>query len=293
MPRSMWRGAISFGMVAIPVRMYLATDSGGGVSFRMLCPHCLQPIKQQRHCPTSDRIVPWNETLRGYEVGKDRFVVLTDDELEKLPLKTTKTIDILEFVDAQEIPMGLYLKSAYFLEPEDVGTKPYYLLKRALAETRRLAIGKVALRDREHLAALQIHEQGLLLNTLNWPDEIRSTEELKLPEAQVKLSDKEVQMAVSLVENLTDTFKPERYKDEYREAVQRLVEQKLAGQPIEELAPAREEKVTDLMAALKASIDATKKKGARPAAAPAARARGNRPVAARTAVTAARRRRTA
>jgi DNA end-binding protein Ku len=286
----MWRGAISFGMVAIPVRMYVATDSGGGVSFRLLCPHCQLPIKNQRHCPTDDHVVPWNETLRGYEVAKDRFVILTDEDLERLPLKTTKTIDILEFVGRDEIPMGVYHKSAYYLEPEEVGAKPYYLLKKALAETGRLAIGKIALRDREHLAAVQIHDPGLLLTTLNWPDEIRSMEELKLPEKLVKLSDKEVQMAVALVENLTAKFKPEQYKDDYKEAVQMIVEQKLAGQPIPEVAQPREAKVTDLMAALKASIEATKKTG-KPAA-PAAR--GERRTAAKsTAVAAARRRRTA
>jgi len=290
----MWRGAISFGMVAIPIRMYVATDSGGGVSFRLLCPHCQQPIKNQRHCPTTDRVVPWNETLRGYEVAKDRFVVLSDEELEKLPLKTTRTIDILEFVSREEVPMGVYMKSSYYLEPEDVGAKPYYLLKKALEETGRLAIGKIALRDREHLAALQVHQQGILLNTLNWPEEIRSMEDLKLPEAQVKLSDREVQMAVSLVENLTDTFQPDRYKDEYREAVEHIVEQKLAGQPVSEVARPREEKVTDLMAALKASIEATKKKAAPPAeAAEPARGRPGRQAPAKKPAAETRRRKVA
>ncbi len=290
MARSMWRGAISFGMVAIPVRMYVATEAHG-VSFRLLCPHCQLPIKNQRHCPTDDRMVPWNEVLRGYEVSKDRFVILQDDELDKLPLKTTKTIDITEFVDREEVPLGLYLKSAYYLEPEDVGVKPFFLLKRALEETGKVAVAKVALRDREHLCLIQVQGNTLLCNTLNWPDEIRPVSELNLPEQSVRISDKEVKMATSLIENLSDAFKPERYTDDYKVALQQVVEQKLQGLEIVAPAPAPQAKVMDLMAALKASIEATKQKKEAPAKAVAARSRVK--VAAKTVSRPAARRRTA
>jgi DNA end-binding protein Ku len=178
----MWRGAISFGMVAIPIRMYVATEAHSGVAFRQLCPHCQQPIKQQRHCPVDDHIVQYAEVLKGYEVSKDRYVIFEDEDLDNLPLKTTKTIDIVEFVDRDEIPLGLYLKSAYYLEPEDVGVKPFFLLKRALTDTGKVAVAKIALRDREHLALIQVEGSTLLCNTLNWPDEIRSSQELNLPE---------------------------------------------------------------------------------------------------------------
>jgi DNA end-binding protein Ku len=270
----MWRGAISFGMVAIPVRMYLATEAQSTVSLRMLCPHCQLPIKQQRHCPTDDHVVPFNEVIRGYEVSKGKYVVLDDSDLDKLPLKTTKTIDIMEFVDATEVPLPLYLKSAYYLEPEEVGVKPYFLLKQALQDTGKVAVAKVALRDREHLCLIQVEGKAIMCNTLNWPEEIRSADELNLPEKSVKISDKEVQMANSLIENLSDTFQPQRYTDDYRAAFMQIVEQKLAGQEIVAPTAAAEPKVMDLMAALKASVEAAKqgkkKAGAEPARAAAA-----------------------
>ena len=282
MARSMWRGAISFGMVAIPVRMYVATEAHSTVSFRQLCPHCQQPIKQQRHCPVDDHVVAFSEVLKGYEVSKDKYVVMEDADLDELPLKTTRTIDIVEFVDRAEVPLGLYLKSAYYLEPEDVGVKPFFLLKRALEDTNKVAVAKVALRDREHLALIQVEGRTLLCNTLNWPDEIRSMDELNLPEQAVKINDKEVKMATSLIENLSDEFKPERYTDDYKAAFQELLERKLKGQPITGPAPTRAAPVMDLMAALKASVEATRRgKAAQPAGAAASKSRVK--VAAKTA----------
>ncbi|MDQ6708962.1 MAG: Ku protein [Candidatus Dormibacteraeota bacterium] len=293
MARSMWRGAISFGMVAIPVRMYLATEAHSAVSFRQLCPHCQQPIKQLRHCPQDEHVVPFNETLKGYEVGKNQFVIIDDSDLDKLPLKTTRTIDIVEFVDRGEVPLGLYVKSAYYLEPEDVGAKPFALLGRALAETNKVAVAKIALRDREHLCLIQVEGNALLCNTLNWPDEIRSTEELNLP-ANVKISDKEVQMATSLIENLSDTFRPERYTDDYKAAFQQIVDQKMKGEKVTVATPTQDAPVMDLMAALKASVEATRQ-GARkaPAAKPAARAAKAKVAAKVSAARPAARRRTA
>jgi len=272
MARSMWRGAISFGLVAIPVRMYVATEAHSAVSFRQLCPHCQLPIKQQRHCPTDDHVVAFNDVLKGYEVAKNQFVIMDDEDLDKLPLKTTRTIDIVEFVERNEVPLGLYIKSAYYLEPEDVGVKPFSLLKRALEDTNKVAVAKVALRDREHLCLIQSEGDTLLCNTLNWPDEIRSTEELNLPK-NVALNDKEVSMATSLIDNLTDTFKPERYTDDYKAAFQQIVDQKMQGLKVTAPTPTQEPRVMDLMAALKASVEATKQgrkaEAAKPAAKPA------------------------
>lgn len=270
MARSMWRGAISFGMVAIPIRMYLATEAHSAVSFRQLCPHCKLPIKQQRHCPTDDHVVAYNDVLKGYEVGKNQFVIIDEEDLDKLPLKTTKTIDIMEFVERAEVPLGLYVKSAYYLEPEEVGVKPFFLLKRALEDTNKVAVAKIALRDREHLALIQSQDSTLLVNTLNWPDEIRSTEELNLPQ-NVKISDKEVAMATSLIDNLTDAFQPDRYTDDYKAAFQQILDQKMKGMEVTAPVPVAEPKVMDLMAALKASVEATRQgKKASPAEKPAA-----------------------
>jgi DNA end-binding protein Ku len=249
----MWRGAISFGMVAIPVRLYLATESHS-VSFRLLCPNDLTPIRNKRWCPVEDREIGWNEVVRGYEVGKDEYVVIDDKDLDELPLNTTHAIDIVEFCADSEIEAGLYLKSAYYMEPEPVGARPYALLRSALEQTGKVAIGKIALRDREHLCRLALHEQGLLMNTLHWPDEIRSSAELSIPDADVQK--RELDMAVMLVENLSARFDPQRHVDEYREALVKVVEAKLENRPVERPAAPEPASVTDLMAALKASVEA-------------------------------------
>jgi DNA end-binding protein Ku len=255
----MWRGAISFGMVAIPVRMYLATDSKS-VSFRMLCPSCGRPIRQKRWCEHEDREIGWTETARGYEVAKDEYVRIEDADLERLPLPTTRTVEILEFVDDREIDAGVFIKSAYYLEPEAVGAKPYALLRRALETTGRVAIGRIALRDREHLCRLALHEDGLVLNTLHWPDEIRDQHELKLPGDDVRVDDRELEMAVMLIDNLTAAFDPARHTDRYREALLQIVEEKMGQQPpVEAPAAAEPAKALDLMAALKASVEAARR----------------------------------
>lgn len=254
----MWRGAISFGMVAIPVRMYLATESHS-VSFRLLCPTCHVPLKNKRWCPNEDREVGWNDTQRGYEVGKNEFVVLEDSDLDGLPLSTAHTIDILEFCADREIDAGVFIKGAYYLEPEAVGVKPYLLLKAALEKTGKVAIGKIALRDREHLCRLALHEKGLLLNTLHWPDEIRDAGELSLPAVTAApVHDRELDMAVMLIENLSAEFDPQRYHDEYRDALLRVVEAKVTESPMPEAPAPSAARVTDLMEALKASVEAAR-----------------------------------
>jgi DNA end-binding protein Ku len=255
----MWRGAISFGMVAIPVRMYLATESKS-VSFRLLCPNDHTPIKNKRWCPVEDREIGWNEAVRGYEVSKDEFVIIEDADLDRLPLPTSQTIEILEFVDDNEIEAGLYVKQAYYLEPESVGAKPYRLLREALQRTGRVAIGRLALRDREHLVRIGVHGEGILLTSLHWPDEIRATEGLKIPEAEIEIAKGELAMAVMLVENLAAHFDPERHHDRYREALVQLVEEKMGTREARPTPTAEPPKVMDLMAALRASVEAAKQR---------------------------------
>jgi DNA end-binding protein Ku len=253
----MWRGAISFGMVAIPVRMYLATESKS-VSFRLLCPTCHHPIRNKRWCENEQKEVGWNEVVRGFEVSKDEFVVMEDKDLDELPLPTAHTIDIVEFVPDEEIEAGVYIKGAYFLEPESVGVKPYFLLKQALEETGKVAIGKIALRDREHLCRIALHDKGIMLNTLHWPDEIRDAGELSLPEEKVDIRKQELAMARMLIENLSASFDPTRYHDEYREAVMEVVNAKVEHRAVERPVEVEQPKVMDLMAALKASVEASK-----------------------------------
>jgi DNA end-binding protein Ku len=259
----MWKGVISFGMVTIPVRLYVATESHS-VSFRQLCGEHLSPIKYKRWCGAGDHEVAYSDIVKGYEVGADNYVVINDEELENLPLPTVRQIEIGEFVPNDDIEAGLYFKSAYYIEPEQAGLKPYHLLGRALKETGMTAVAKIAFRDREHLCALRPLNGAILMNTLHWPDEIRPMSEIKGLTTEVEVNPRELQMAKALVDSLAeDRFDPDRYGDEYQKALMEIVNAKVQGQevvaaPAVETAPA----VMDLMEALKASVEAAKKQKA-------------------------------
>jgi len=259
MPRSIWKGVMSFGMVAIPVRLYLATESSSKVSFNLLCPEHRSRIKNKRYCVEGDHEVAWGDVVRGYEYEKGNYVELTDEDLEKLPLRSSKAIDITGFIKDEELPGSLYYQSAYYLEPEKSAEKPYALLNKTLQKTGRVAIAKFALRDRERLVSVRPQDGALLMNTLHWPDEIRSTEDLDVPE-DVKVSPAELKMAENLVGMMATAFEPQEYKDEYKQAVLKLVEAKVQKKEIIEAPePEAETTVVDLMSALKASVEKAKK----------------------------------
>ena len=259
MPRSIWKGVMSFGMVAIPVRLYLATESSSKVSFNLLCPDHRSRIKNKRWCVEGDHEVAWGDVVRGYEYEKGNYVELTDEDLEKLPLRSSKAIDITGFIKDEELPGALYYQSAYYLEPEKSAEKPYALLNKTLAKTGRVAIAKFALRDRERLVSVRPLDGTLLMNTLHWPDEIRSTGDLDVPE-DVKVSPAELKMAENLVGMMATDFEPSEYKDEYKQAVLKLVEAKVEKKEvIEAPEPEAETTVVDLMSALKASVEKAKK----------------------------------
>lgn len=271
----MWKGSVSFGLVSIPIRLYVATESKG-VSFHQLCGEHNSRIRYKRWCELGDHEVAYGDIKKGYEVGRDTYVIIEDSDLDNLPLPTARTIEIQEFIPQGGIEPGLYFKGAYYIEPEDAGRKPYHLLRQALEETERLAVAKIALRDREHLCALHPLDGMMLLNTLHWPDEIRTAAELPgLDAEKVQINARELQMAKSLIENLAEEkFEPERYHDDYREALEAVVRAKLEGEEaIEAPAAEAEPKVMDLMEALKASVEAARKdrKAAQPAPAPAKR----------------------
>src|SRR5258708_1459383 len=259
MPRSLWKSGVSLGMGSISIRLYNATQDTPQVSFRQLCPGHKSPISYKGWGAGGDHEVQFGEILKGYEVGKDRYVIIDEKDLDNLPLATAHSIDIEEFVPTDDIEPGLYFKNAYFMEPEELGKKPYQLLRKALEAPGPMAIGKIGRRDREHLAALPPNGHGILMNTLNWPDEIRSTEGLKGLEGDVKINPKELEMAKALIESLADTFDPSRYKDEYKEAVMKVVQAKIDGEVIEAPAAPQTAKVMDLKEALRASIEQTKK----------------------------------
>jgi DNA end-binding protein Ku len=259
--RAIWKGAITFGMVTIPVRLYTATEQKD-VRLRMLCKQHEAPIQEKRVCTEGGEELAWEELARGYEVKKGEFVVLEPDEIDAAKPESSTTIDIGDFVESADID-PVYFEKSYFLEPTEVGAKPFSLLKRALEETERVALARVTIRTRERLATVRAYEDTLILETMFWPDEIRSTGALDLPEGrEATVRAKELQMARSLVESLADKFRPESYTDAYRTALEDLIEQKMRGETRAAKRRKPEPKVIDLMEALKASVDEAKK-GAR------------------------------
>ena len=259
MARSMWRGAIQFGLVTIPVKLYLATEQGG-IGFNMLHKTCLNRIQMKIWCPYHEEVIPRSETVRGYEWTKDKYVVITDEDLESVPLKTVRAIEIEKFVDeAQaEETASRFVKQAYYLEPDEIGRKAFYLLKSVLADARKTAICKLVLRDREQLAALNPFSDTMLLTTLHWPDEIRSLEELNLPEQSIEIKPTERKMAEQLVESMAGEFDPTEYQDQYREALMGVIEAKVAGEKPKPAVKEAPTKIGDLMAALEASVAAAR-----------------------------------
>jgi DNA end-binding protein Ku len=254
MPRPIWSGTISFGLVSVPVRMFSATDSKE-LRFHFLDKNDLQPIGYDKVRGDTGEHVDNEDVVRGFEVEKGRYVPLEDEDLDRLDIELTKTIDICDFVDLDEID-PVYYRKAYYLLPQDGGEKPYRLLVRALEETGKVGIAKVVIRNKQHLAALRPWEDILLLETMYYADEVRRPEKV---DGQVRLQKPEVEMAKSLVENLTDRFDPEKYDDTYRKELLALLRAKAKGEPLPE--PQEEEgaEVADLMAALRESVERTKK----------------------------------
>jgi DNA end-binding protein Ku len=256
-PRSMWKGAISFGLVTIPVSVFPATEEKS-LKFNQLHDEDMGRIRYKRVCSIDGEEVDYEHIVKGYETEKDRYVVITDEDLDAVPVESSRAIDIRQFVELDEIDPILFKKS-YYLVPDETGAKAYALLRKALSEENKVGVAKVSFRDKEHLAALRFKDDVFVLETMYWPDEIRAAEFDTL-DAEEKVRSNEVDMAKSLIQNLTEPWKPEAYKDEYREALMDIVERKAAGQPIEAPAAAAPARVVDLMDALKASVEAAKKK---------------------------------
>jgi DNA end-binding protein Ku len=254
----MWKGAIQFGLVTIPVKLYVATESRAGVSFNMLHAEDLSRIQMKIFCPVEEEIIQRSDTVKGYEYAPDKYVVINDEDLEKLPLKTVRSIEIEQFVDATEAAgQTKFVKQAYYVEADRVGRKAFALLKDVLQDKNLTAICKIVIRDREVLAALDPFDNTMLLSTLYWPDEIRALGDLDIPDEEVELKPAEKKMAAQLIEAMTGEFDPAAYRDEYREALMQVIESKIEGRETVEIEPAEEPtKLVDLMAALQASVNA-------------------------------------
>jgi DNA end-binding protein Ku len=255
MPRSLWKGAVSFGLVTIPIKLYTATDEKD-VSFNMLHRKDGARIKFQRICSEEDVVVENSEIVKGYEISPDNYVLMEDDDFKKVPVDSTRAIEITDFVPLDQID-PIYFQKTYYLEPDKVGAKPFALLREVLKDSQLVALAKVTLRQKEQLCTLRVYGDAIAMETMFYPDELRSAEELELPASDIAIGEKEMKMAKSLVDMLTGDFEPEKYHDNYREALIELIDRKAEGQEIKRPAPVAG-KVTDLMEALRASVEAAR-----------------------------------
>jgi DNA end-binding protein Ku len=255
MGKAFWKGVISFGMVVIPVKMYVATETKS-ISFHVLHKKCLTRPKQVWHCEKDNEYFSSKDTIRGYEYSKEQYITLDEEDFKKVPVKTAHSINIQGFVAAQEID-PIYYQNSHYLEPETLGAKPFSLLNSALIKTKKVGIAKVAFQRREHLCTIRPLDNILVLQTLYYPDEILNYSDLSQPDQ--KNLPAELEMAVSLLNAMAVPFKPDEYKDEYVKSLKKMVEAKMKG--IELKAPEEPKtEIPDLMAALKASLAAAKKK---------------------------------
>lgn len=230
MPRPLWKGAISFGLVTVPVSLYSATQRQAALSFRLLHKKDHAPIDYRRVCSEENVEVKWKEIEKGYEYEKGRFVIVTDEDFEKARVAGTQTIDLRDFVPATQIDFA-YLESPYWLEPSKTGRKAYALLRAALEKTGRVGIGTFVMRQREHLAALHPVGDAIRLTTMRFADEIRRPKDLDLPSGQP--ARKELDMAIQLVGTLAGDFQPVQYRDTFREVLREIIERKVQGKEIE------------------------------------------------------------
>ncbi|GAB2976294.1 Ku protein [Amycolatopsis acidiphila] len=257
--RSMWKGSVSFGLVTIPIQLYAATENKN-VSLRQVHVTDGSRIQYKRFCSTEGVEVPYAEIAKGYELDDGEMVVLTDADLEALPLSSSNVIDVLEFVPLEAID-PLHYDRHYYLEPQKMAVKPYVLLRDALQKSQNVAIAKVALRQRESLALLRVHADVMVMTTMLWPDEVRTPDFPFLHEDLPQIRPQELTMAGSLIDSLTEpVFDPDKYSDRYREALEALIEAKVEGKDTTK--PAKKtakSEVVDLMTALEASVSQAKK----------------------------------
>lgn len=255
--RSIWNGSISFGLVNIPIKMFAATENNA-IRFRQLHKKCHTPIKYEKRCPACDRVVDAEDIVRGYEYEKDTFVIITDEEIDSLPTSQTKTIDILDFVSLQDID-PVYYDKTYYLTPSETGLKAYSLLYQALSQTSKIGIAQISLRSQRSMAALRLYNDVIVLETMKYPQEVRSTSQLPMGDKITNFEPRELDMAIQLIEALSEPFNPHKYNDDYRHELLSLIEAKITGKEIATPAAVQQPKVVDIMDALKASVEAIQK----------------------------------
>ncbi len=257
MPASVWTGYLTFGLISMPVRLFSGAR-GEHISFHMLHRDDLSRVKQQLYCPVDDKVIDRSETVKGYEYRKGEYVVIEPEEIKKIEPRTAKAMEILEFVSADEVD-PLYFESSYYLAPEEAGRRPYALLARAMKETNYVAIAKLTMHNREYTVFLRPYEEGLMLHTMYYEEEVRRMESFGTEGVQLK--DAEVKVAHQLIEALAGKFEPEKYHDTFQENLKKLIQARLEGREVTEVEkPKKMEPVVDLMSALKESLSRAEKK---------------------------------
>ncbi|WP_243291754.1 Ku protein [Bacillus sp. FJAT-47783] len=256
---TMWKGSIRFGLVNIPIKLFSATEDKD-IKLRQLHRNCHTPIQYEKKCPHCDETVSNDDIVKGYEYVKGKFIVLTDEELKELKDEhEDKTVEIKDFVSLEEID-PIYYHRSYYLGPGENGIKAYALLREALLKSGKIGIAEITIRSKQQLAVVRVYNNCLVMETIHYPDEVRSVENVpSLPE-QTTIDEKELSTAIMLIDQLSTTFEPDKYTDDYREALKNKIEEKInrnEGKAVEE---APRQNVVDLMSALQASIERTKKK---------------------------------
>ncbi len=251
---TLWKGSISFGLINVPVKMHAATESQE-FKFNYLHKECQNRIRSIKKCPTCDMEVSTGDLVKGYEYEKDRYVVLKDEDLASLEQPMSRSIDILDFIDLQEVD-PIYYEKSYYLSPEETAQKAYRLLCQAMEESGKVALARVTMRSKQHLACLRVFEQGLVMETMHYPKEIRH---MDASWDRVDLTEAEMNMARQLIDNLARPFEPDKYRDELHEQMAQLIESRVSGETFKVEAPTKGRKVVDLMEALRASIALTEK----------------------------------
>lgn len=263
MARGLWKGAISFGLVNVPVELFAAQKRASELDLTMLDKRDLAPVGYKRYNKASGEDVPWGEIVKGYEYEDGKYVVLSDEDFRRANVEASRTVEILSFVDLREIPPQ-HFETPYYLVPGKRGEKAYALLRETLKKSGKAGIATVVIRTRQYLAALISQDEVLLLNTLRYPDELRDVKDLDLPDAlhKQKVAPRELELALRLVEDLAGKWQPEKYKDSYREDLLARIREKVKkGQTEEITAPEKEPRagrsgnVIDLMALLKKSVE--------------------------------------
>lgn len=280
--KTSWKGSISFGMVYFPVNVYTATSGSEGVKFNYLHRKCNTRVRYKKFCEACNEEVFQDELVKGYEYEKDKYIIVTDEDFDKLPIKSKKTISIINFVDEDKID-PIYLDKAYYVGPGNFSaSKAFELFRRAMSETGKVGIAKITLSSNEYVSLVKPYDKGgMLLYLLYYSDEIRRSESIPELKYSVDIHDNEMKMAVSLINNMSSEFDIDEYRNEYQEALKKLIQAKVEGKEVVS-PPEAQTNIIDLMEALKASVEATKGNKDDPGEQSGAKTKGRRKAAAGT-----------